>query len=81
MIKAKDEGQEIRPSGEVSVAGKALRALVGAIYHDKVRINLCYCSHYNTKMFLILYTLYLKGAFAAKNFIYKYILPAEKTDI
>ncbi|CAB4391826.1 ribonuclease III [Rhizophagus irregularis] len=56
VIKAKDEGQEIRPSGEVSVAGKALRALVGAIYHDK-------------------------GAFAAKNFIYKYILPAEKTDI
>ncbi|GBC04494.1 hypothetical protein RclHR1_00570050 [Rhizophagus clarus] len=56
VIKAKEEGREIQPSGEVSVSGKALRALVGAIYHDK-------------------------GAFAAKNFIYKYILPAEKADI
>jgi hypothetical protein len=47
VIKAKEEGREISPSGEVSVTGKALRALVGAIYHDKVRIT--YCSHYNIK--------------------------------
>jgi dsRNA-specific ribonuclease len=56
MIKAKEEGQKIPPpSGEESVSGKVLRALVGAIYHDK-------------------------GAYAAKNFIYKYILPTEKSD-
>ncbi|CAG8652900.1 2495_t:CDS:2, partial [Funneliformis caledonium] len=35
MIKAKEEGQEIPPSGEESVTGKALIALVGALYHDK----------------------------------------------
>ncbi|CAI2170743.1 13171_t:CDS:2 [Funneliformis geosporum] len=54
MIKAKEEGQEIPPSGEESVTGKALIALVGALYHDK-------------------------GAYAAKNFIHKYILSAEDT--
>ncbi|RIA93008.1 ribonuclease-III-like-domain-containing protein [Glomus cerebriforme] len=36
IFKAKEEGREIPPSGEESVTGKALRALVGAIYHDKV---------------------------------------------
>ncbi|CAG8539380.1 3067_t:CDS:2 [Cetraspora pellucida] len=51
IIEAEKDGHSLQGLGEENVTGRALQALVGAIYHDQ-------------------------GAYAAKQFVHKYILSA-----
>ncbi|CAG8436212.1 8025_t:CDS:2 [Ambispora gerdemannii] len=53
--KAEASGSYVKPIGQKHVTGRAMLALVGAIYHDQ-------------------------GAFAAKSFFHRHILPRHPTD-